>query len=677
MVKRKVLAKLSLFHCLVTLGLLNIGQLEAFAQNTDSVAKANQLKEVHILRYRLSRQHLSPVPQQVMTAQELKRLNSLSVADAMRYFSGVQLKDYGGIGGLKTVDIRSMGSNHTGVFLDGVALSNAQNGQVDLGKYALDNIEEISLLSGQNPNLLQPAKAVASASSIFLKTKTPSFDSKKHYALNTELKIGDFGLVNPNISYQQRINNNLWTSVSTSYIRANGRYKFRLTNGVFDTTAVRSNGDVERFRLQAGLFGKTKDSATWNVQAYSFLSERGLPGAIISNKFDYHQRIWDKNFFLQGNFQKRLDKFELLLNAKLAYDQTRYIDPEYIRIDGYLDNRFYEKEAYLSAALKYNVTTQWQLALASDYQLQDLDANLYRFAYPTRHSFLNAVSAAYTTNRLTLQGNLLSTTIREEVQAFEAGGNKQVFSPTFMFSWKVFEDQAFRIRGFYKDIFRMPTFNDLYYTFSGNTLLRPEYTKQYDLGFTYATVFDQSRFKYLEFQADAYYNTVKDKIIAQPGANLFRWIMYNVSRVEVKGLEANVKTGVDLAKSLHLGLGFNYTYQQAIDVTDKSDESYRNQIPYIPKHSGSFLGRLDYKQWKLNYSFIYTGSRYNQRANLIYNYMQPWYTHDAAIGYTFAIAKQQFEITGEVNNLLNQYYDVVPNFPMPGRNYRLTLQYRL
>ncbi|RWU10234.1 TonB-dependent receptor plug domain-containing protein [Pedobacter chitinilyticus] len=677
MVKRKALAKLSLFHCLVTLGLLNIGPSEVLAQNTDSVAKANQLKEVHILRYRLSRQHLSPVPQQIMTAQELKRLNSLSVADAVRYFSGVQLKDYGGIGGLKTVNIRSMGSNHTGVFLDGVALSNAQNGQVDLGKYALDNIEEISLLSGQNPNLLQPAKSVATASAIFLKTKTPSFDSEKHFALNTELKIGDFGLVNPNISYQQRINNNLWSSVSTSYIRANGRYQFRLTNGVFDTTAVRSNGDVERFRLQAGLFGRTKDSASWNVQAYSFLSERGLPGAIISNKFDYQQRIWDKNFFLQGNYQKRLNKFELLLNAKLAYDQTRYIDPEYIRIDGYLDNRFYEKEAYVSAALKYNVTTQWQLALASDYQLQDLDANIYRFAYPTRHSFLNAISAAYTTNRLSLQGNLLSTTIREEVQAFEAGGNKQVFSPTFMFSWKVFEDQSFRIRGFYKDIFRMPTFNDLYYTFSGNTLLRPEYTKQYDLGLTYATVFDQSRFKYLEFQADAYYNTVKDKIIAQPGANLFRWIMYNVSKVEIKGLEANVKTGVDLAKSLHLGLGFNYTYQQAIDVTDRNDESYRNQIPYVPKHSGSFLGRLDYKQWKLNYSFIYTGSRYNQRANLVYNYMQPWYTHDSALGYTFAIAKQQFEITGEVNNLLNQYYDVVPNFPMPGRNYRLTLQYRL
>jgi vitamin B12 transporter len=31
------------------------------------------------------------------------------VADALRYFSGLQLKDYGGVGGIKTVNIRSMG----------------------------------------------------------------------------------------------------------------------------------------------------------------------------------------------------------------------------------------------------------------------------------------------------------------------------------------------------------------------------------------------------------------------------------------------------------------------------------------------------------------------------------------------------------------------------------------
>lgn len=63
------------------------------------------------------------IPSQKLSGKELQNLNSHTVADALRYFSGVQLKDYGGVGGIKTVNIRSMGTNHMGVFYDGIELS--------------------------------------------------------------------------------------------------------------------------------------------------------------------------------------------------------------------------------------------------------------------------------------------------------------------------------------------------------------------------------------------------------------------------------------------------------------------------------------------------------------------------------------------------------------------------
>ena len=95
------------------------------------------------------------IPAQKLSGAELKNLSSHSIADALRYFSGVQIKDYGGVGGIKTVNIRSMGTNHMGVFYDGIQLSNAQNGQVDLGQYSLDNIEEISMYNGQKSEIFQ------------------------------------------------------------------------------------------------------------------------------------------------------------------------------------------------------------------------------------------------------------------------------------------------------------------------------------------------------------------------------------------------------------------------------------------------------------------------------------------------------------------------------------------
>ena len=83
------------------------------------------------------------------TGEKLRSLGTHSIADAIRYFSGVQIKDFGGIGGLKSINVRSLGSQHVGVFYDGVELGNAQNGIVDLGRFSLDNMESVSLYNGQ------------------------------------------------------------------------------------------------------------------------------------------------------------------------------------------------------------------------------------------------------------------------------------------------------------------------------------------------------------------------------------------------------------------------------------------------------------------------------------------------------------------------------------------------
>lgn len=128
------------------------------------------------------------IPAQELNGEELQRLNSNSIADALRYFSGVQVKDYGGVGGIKTVNIRSMGTNHTGVVYDGVELGNAQNGQIDLGQFSLDNIEAISLYNGQKSEILQPAKDFGSAGSIYIRTRTPHFEEGETYHARATLR---------------------------------------------------------------------------------------------------------------------------------------------------------------------------------------------------------------------------------------------------------------------------------------------------------------------------------------------------------------------------------------------------------------------------------------------------------------------------------------------------------
>lgn len=195
--------------------------------------------------------HKEVIPVQQLHGEQLHRLSSHNVADALRYFSGVQIKDYGGVGGLKTVNIRSMGTNHVGVFYDGIELGNAQNGTVDLGRFSLDNMESITLYNGQKSAIFQPAKDFGSAGSIYLQSRIPKFEENETHRIKATFKTGSFGTVNPALLWEQKVNEKVNMSLSGEYMYTTGRYKFtyRVEEG-YDTTAVRRNGDVMPYELR-------------------------------------------------------------------------------------------------------------------------------------------------------------------------------------------------------------------------------------------------------------------------------------------------------------------------------------------------------------------------------------------------------------------------------------------
>ena len=172
---------------------------------------------------------------------------------------------------------------------------------------------------------------------------------------------------------------------------------------------------------------------------------------------------------------------------------------------------------------------------------------------------------------------------------------------------------------------------------------------------------------------DAYYNKVTDKIVAYPKGQQFRWTMLNLGRVQIRGIDVSALLTVRPVKDLEVTLRGQYTFQRAIDVTSPADNYYRHQIPYIPRNSGSAVVNASWRGWNLNYSYVYVGERYNQQENIRYNYTQPWYTSDLSLGKDFRVSRVNMRVLAEVNNLLSQDYDVILNYPMPKRNYRLTL----
>ncbi|PXV58945.1 TonB-dependent receptor-like protein [Dysgonomonas alginatilytica] len=191
---RSIIKHLSLVTCL-----LSISSYVSAQSKLDSI---QYLNEIVITNNRITG---DVIPVQTLSGELLGKLSAHNVADALRFFSGVQLKDYGGIGGLKTVNIRSMGSRHVGVFYDGIKIGNAQNGVVDLGRFSLDNMEAISLYNGQKSSIFEPAKDFASASSIYLIAKTPRYKGNKRYNITALFRAGSFGVVNPSVLWEQKL----------------------------------------------------------------------------------------------------------------------------------------------------------------------------------------------------------------------------------------------------------------------------------------------------------------------------------------------------------------------------------------------------------------------------------------------------------------------------------------
>jgi outer membrane receptor protein involved in Fe transport len=652
--------------------------LPVSAQNRATVNWTDTVHHLRNVTVTANRIPKEIIPVQLLSGEQLQRLSVHSVADALRYFSGVQIKDYGGVGGLKTVNVRSLGTNHVGVFYDGIELGNAQNGVIDLGRFSLDNMEAVSLYNGQKSAIFQPAKDFASASAIYMQTRVPSFDGCQCNHIQIGMKMGSFDTYNPSLLWEHKINRKVSTSFSSEFMYTSGQYKFSYAkkNG-YDTTEVRHNGDIRAVRIEGAAFGKLQDGE-WKAKLYFYNSGRGYPGASVREepgKFSHQDRQWDSDIFAQGSLRKGFGEvYGLLLNAKYGYNYLHYrSDPRLDVTTMYVDNTYRQQEAYLSAAHLFNINHWWSSSLSTDFQWNKLNADLVDFVYPNRYSALASIASSIQLEKIKMQASLLYTFVHETTRTnAPAAGDKSKLTPTVVVSYRPFMKVDFNLRAFYKRVFRMPTLNDLYYTFIGNKDLKPEYTNQYDVGLTYVKNFKRGVLQKIEFQIDGYYNEVENKIVAMPTSNQFRWTMMNLGFVQIHGVDVSLQADWKVAQVGVLTRA-TYTYQKAQDKTDPTSSYYGGQIPYIPWHSATLILGADYKGWDANYSFIYTGERYESSANIPENYAQPWYTSDFSLSKTLKMKKCSWRFTAEVNNIFNQQYEVVQCYPMPGTNFKFKI----
>ena len=655
--------------CLVAMcgSLLAIAQVPADSVN----GKPHEMSGVTVTERRLPVSLTAGTPVQRMEKAELERMGALDVSDAVRHFSGVSVKDYGGIGGMKTVSVRSLGAQHTAVSYDGVAVGDCQSGQVDISRFSLDNVSALTLTIGQGDDIFQPAKALASAGVLSIETGKPDFGAAS-FRLAARVKSGSFGLANPSLFWAVRLGGKAGLSFYGDYLRADGNYPFEYVNGTRRIKAKRNNSDIQAYRGEANFYASLGDGQDLRAKLYLFHSERGLPGSVVYDNPYAAERLHDRNYFGQLNYEVSFSpKWKLKAAGKFNYVWNRDTDKE---AAGMRDDRFRQTETYLTATLWSEPLRGLSFSLAQDFSYNDLSTTLSNCQYPERYTVLTALSAQYRHPVFRITASLLNTYITENVRTGTAADDRQRLSPAVSLSWRPLPSTAWRLRASYKDIFRMPTFNDLYYRLIGNTRLRPESTRQWNVGTTWGGRVSPV-VETLDVSVDAYYNKVKDKIVAVP--TMFVWKMSNVGEVETVGVDINVSAGIRVAKSMRFGLSGAYNFMQAEDVTDRDSKLWRNQIAYTPRHSGS--GSLTWETpWvDVAYNVAFASERYRMPQNSADNRIRPYSDHSLSAFCTFRWGRHALRLQADALNLGGKNYEIVRFYPMPGRNYKFTVTYYL
>ncbi len=647
----------------------------AQACNSDTIStRTHQLDGVTVVETRKKRTVASTAPMHILDKEAFSAYGVTDFADALNRIPGITLRDYGGAGGMKTVSVRGFGAQHTGVCYDGVMLSECQSGQIDVARYSLDNVDNVSLVVGDNDDIFIPAKNASSAAVLNISTMpVPSGGTRPKPTLTAQVRLGSFGYVCPFFRYSQSLSNRFAFSATGEYTYAENDYPFTLKNGNQTTQERRTNSRMNSGHGEIGVAWRPGRHDLLTAKLYYYDNDRQLPGQVRYYTDLSLEQLRDRNFFGQMQYKAVLGhSVSLRADAKFNWAMSKYRDRAYK--NGVNDADYWQREAYASVCALYAPTDSWAVDYSADYSFNNLNSSLKTDTKPYRHTVLQSLTAKYKTKRFTLIARLLGSLYFNDAKLGASAHDFKRLSPSLSVSYRPFMSQDFHVRASYKDIFRAPTFNESYFFHYGSTDLKPEKTDQYNIGVTWngkpwhaaeATV-----------TVDGYLNHVSDKIVAVP-YNMFVWTNVNVGKVEMIGIDATMSLTHRFNKRHSLVVSGSYSYQQAENKTNGESPNYGKQIAYVPLHSGS--ASIGYRNPWVDIVLHGTATSLRYGNNEHYNGtdIEGYQDFGLALSHTFPMGKSRLDIRLDIKNLLDKQYEIVRMYPMPGRSWQATVKFTL
>lgn len=635
------------------------------------VVRHDSIAEVVVRGDARAKDVMSSAPVYTISNKDFRRMGVTDIATALHRIPSVTLRDYGGAGGMKTVSVRGFGAQHTGVVYDGVALSDCQTGHIDLSRYSLDNIRSLSLSIGDNEDIFIPAKNASTAATLNLNTlRQPADDKSWHVA--GKMKFGSWGITNPFVRIEKNLSEKFGFNVVADYFYAENDYPYTIRNVDALQSDRRNNNWMNAGHGEMNFMLKPSAKNLFSLKLYYYGNSRRLPGDVNYYVNESKERERDKNFFAQFRYRQLLfqnvNTLSLAYVAKFNFAKLDYKDPSYS--GGIMDHKYWQREAYTSACLLYTAGKNLSFDYSADYFFNNLtgsDQSTYRD--PVRHTVLQSLTAKYTDGRLTAIARALCSLYFNKVADGASAEDIRHLSPSFSLNYQLLSNEKLFVRLSYKDIFRSPSFNEQYYKHYGSVTLKPECTRQVNLGMTWSRL--SAGGSGFSLTADVYKNWVTDKIVAVP-QTMFMWTNINLGKVRSTGVDITGNVTQRLAKRHTLIFACNYTYQKTVNRTDKQSPYYNLQVAYTPEHFGGASLAWENPWLNVAVSGLGVDDRWANNEHYDGTRLKGYAEFGIAAYRDLTVGKARLSLRFDLKNLFDKQYEIVRFYPMPGRSWQTT-----
>ncbi|WP_429058534.1 TonB-dependent receptor domain-containing protein [Aeromonas jandaei] len=565
---------------------------------------------------------LAPVV--VIERAEIESRQVQSLPELLKTLPGVQIATLGGRGHISSLFIRGTNSNHSLVLMNGRPIAAMVAGTPDLSQIPLGNIERIEYIRG-------PRAAVYGSDAIGgvinLITKTSAKNGSE-----THLKggAGSNGYGQGELRTVQSLGQKTDMNMLIGYERTDG----------FDVVANTKQPDRDGFASRNGQIGLNHAfndawSADFNAQGYDNLTD--TDGSTDQSRVQAFQ--YDGGLKFQGK--------DLISRLEASYGENKLKTWQEAKGEA-------SGEPIHTGLTRFSWINSWSgiegmnLTGGADWQREEMksDSRSYgkTFSAPDRDNTGLFAVGSYRWQALLweLSGRTDDNQQYGRHNTWSAASGLDI-------------DENHNVRLSYGTGFKAPTFNQLYYPGSENPTLKPEESKNLELGLS-------GRYSAWDWSVNLYRNRI-DNLIYCLTSMSYTCNPKNTT-ADIKGVETEI--GIDTGP-VHHRLSYDYTRAK-----DKGNQDL--QLLRRAEHKGSWIADTRFDATTLTTELLYVGKRYdnnwatNQRVELgAYTLL------NLAASYEVT---QQFTLGGRIDNLFDRDYAPAYGYASPGTEFKVTADYR-